>query len=175
MQLKPLYRARFEYPEQWDADLKGENGTEEQMFLLAEGTVEGRLRGRFRGANYPRRRTDATAVTDFRGVIESEDGAVVLFEYRGYGRAHTPEHDRVAGADRRQWVATAMHLTHDPRYLWLNDTVCVGTGEVGRRPGGSPSHTGGSSAGPTAQLLLDVAELVWEPPPGTLTDPHDPK
>ncbi|MCI4338501.1 MAG: DUF3237 domain-containing protein, partial [Thermoplasmata archaeon] len=130
MQLRPLYRAQFEYPQQWEAELKGKNGVEEQTFLLAEGMVEGKLTGALRGANYARRRTDGTAVTDFRGVLECADGAVVLFEYRGFGRAHTPEHDRIAGASRRQWVATATHLSHDPRYAWLNDTVCVGTGEV---------------------------------------------
>lgn len=165
MQLKPLYRARFEYPQTWEAELKGEGGTEAQMFLLAEGTVEGRLNGHFRGANYPRRRTDRTAVTDFRGIIECEDGAVVLFEYRGYGRAHTPEHDRIAGTDRRQWVATALHRSHDDRYRWLNDVVCVGTGQVGRRPGGPVRSGGGLSSGPQSELTLDVAELVWEPPP----------
>ena len=133
------------------------------MFLLAEGTVHGRITGKLRGANYPRRRTDETAITDFRGVLESEDGAVILFEFRGYGRAHTPEHDKAAGPHRRQWVATAIHLTHDPRYLWLNDTVCVGTGEVGPRPGGPVTSGGGLSSGPQAQLTLDVAELVWEP------------
>lgn len=164
MQLRPLYRADFEYPRTWDAELKGERGTEEQMFLIAEGTIEGRIQGRFHGANYPRRRTDKTAVTDFRGALETEDGAVILFEYRGYGRAHTEEHDRVAGSARRQWVATAMHLTHDPRYLWLNDTVCVGTGEVGARPGGPVASGGGLSSGPASRLRLDVAELVWEPP-----------
>jgi hypothetical protein len=165
MELKPLYRARFEYPQQWSVEVKGDNGTEEQMFLQAEGTVEGQIRGRFRGTNYPRRRTDKTAVTDFRGVIETEDGAVILFEYRGFGRAHTPEHDRVAGPDRRQWVATATHLSDDPRYKWLNDVVCVGTGEVGARSGGPVASGGGLSAGSTALLVLDVAELVWEPTP----------
>jgi hypothetical protein len=38
----------------------------------------------------------------------------------------------------------------DRRYRWLNDVVCVGTGEV--RP---------------ERLLIDVAELIWEPPPRT--------
>lgn len=163
MQLKPLYRVRFEYPQQWDAELKGENGTEEQMFLVAEGTVEGTIRGRFHGVNFPRRRTDKTAVTDFRGVIESDDGAVILFEYHGFGRAHTPEHDRVAGRERRQWVAAATHLSDHERYRWLNDVVCVGTGDVHARPGGNVASGGGLSTGTTAELVLDVAELIWEP------------
>jgi hypothetical protein len=33
MQLKPLYRLTFEYSRTWGVQLKGENGTEEQLFL----------------------------------------------------------------------------------------------------------------------------------------------
>ena len=39
-------------------ELGGERGTESQHFLIAEGRCEGRLAGRLRGANHPRRRTD---------------------------------------------------------------------------------------------------------------------
>jgi hypothetical protein len=63
----------------------------------------------------------------------------VLFHCGGYGRAY-PE-----GA--RQIVCWLTHLSDDPGYRWLNDVVCVGTGEV---------HPEG--------LFIDVAELVWEPP-----------
>ena len=45
------------------------------------------------------------------------------------------------------------HVSGDPRYRWLNDVVCVSTGEV--RPG--PERG-------TTRIVLDVAELVWEPP-----------
>lgn len=156
MQLKPLYRAQFEYPQQWGVDIKGENGTEEQLFLAAEGNVDGRIQGRLHGANFPRRRVDKTAVTDFRGVIETHDGAVIVFEYHGYGRAHTPEHDRVAGPNRRQWVATALHVSHDDRYRWLNDVVCVGAGEV-RVEGGQSERRDSTT------IVIDFSELVWEP------------
>jgi hypothetical protein len=164
MRLSPLYRVTFEYSRDWEVDLEGENGHEQQLFLLAEGTVEGKLAGRFYASNFPRRRTDKTAVTDMRGAVETADGAVVLVEYHGYGRAHTPAHDKVAGSVRRQWVATASHLSEDARYKWLNDVVCVGTGEVGRRTGGPSAPSSGLSSGPAATLVLDVAELIWEPP-----------
>jgi Protein of unknown function (DUF3237) len=165
MRLNPLYRLTFEYSHDWEVDLEGENGHEQQLFLLAEGTVEGRIVGRFHGSNFPRRRVDKTAVTDLRGAIETADGAVVIVEYHGYGRAHTPAHDTVAGKHRRQWVATATHLSGDERYKWLNDVVCVGTGEVGPRAAGPSVRSSGLSSGPAATLVLDVAELVWEPPP----------
>ena len=56
MRLEPLYRATFTTPEAWSAELAGPAGTEGQSFLIAEGRCEGRLPGRLRGANYPRRR-----------------------------------------------------------------------------------------------------------------------
>jgi hypothetical protein len=77
-------------------------------------------------------------------VIETEDGADVMFDYRGYGRAY-PE-------DRRQVVGSGTHLASDERYRWLNDVVCPIAGEVGPR-----ADSGGM------EIVLDVAELVWEP------------
>ena len=47
----------------------------------------GRLSARLRGANYPRRRTDDALLPDFRGVLETDDGATVLFAWHGYARA----------------------------------------------------------------------------------------
>jgi hypothetical protein len=75
-------------------------------------------------------------------VIETDDGATVMFDYRGYGRAY-PE-------GRRQVVATATHVAGDDRYRWLNDVVCALAGEVRRD-------------GDRTEIVLDVAELVWEP------------
>lgn len=66
MRITPLYRVRFVYPHGWSVELTGPEGKEEQHFFLAEGRCEGRITGRFRGANYPRRRTDRTFLPDFR-------------------------------------------------------------------------------------------------------------
>jgi hypothetical protein len=60
MQLKALYQIRFRYPEDWQVELKGTAGLEEQLFFIAEGRCTGAVAGRFRGANHPRRRTDRT-------------------------------------------------------------------------------------------------------------------
>ena len=144
MKLEPIYRVTFHYPEAWFVELEGDRGTESEHFFIAEGRVEGRIAGRFRGANHPHRRTDLTYEPDFQGVIETDDGATVLFDYRGYGRAY-PE-------GRRQVVATATHLASDDRYRWLNDVVCAIAGEV--RPDDADGAT---------NIVLDVAELVWEP------------
>jgi hypothetical protein len=127
-------------------ELEGERGVESEHFFIAEGRCEGRLAGRLRGANHPHRRTDLTYLPDFQGVIETDDGADVMFDYRGYGRAQ-PE-----GA--RQVVGSATHVAGDERYRWLNDVVCPLAGEVRAR-----DDAGGMN------IVLDVCELVWEPIP----------
>ncbi len=138
MRLEQLYRMVFHYPQGWSVALASE-GTEGLHLFLAEGRCEGRIRGQMQGANHPLRRGDGTYCPDFDGVISTDDGATVLFHCGGYGRAY-PE-----GA--RQIVCWLTHVSDDPEYRWLNDVVCVGTGEV--RPD---------------QLVIDIAELVWEPP-----------
>jgi hypothetical protein len=80
---------------------------------------------------------------DFQGVIETDDGAEVLFDYGGYGRSYP--------VGRRQIVASATHLSEDERYRWLNDSLSVGVGEVRSQ-----------EDGPT-ELVIEWAELVWEP------------
>lgn len=144
MRTQHLYRIRFHYPEGWMVELEG---GWQQHFYLAEGSCEGEISGRFRAANFPLRRTsDGPFLPDMRGVIETDDDATVMFECRGYGRAHP--------AGRRQVVASVLHVSDHPRYRRLNDVVCVCVGEV--RASSDPGH-------PSPELVLDVAELIWEP------------
>jgi hypothetical protein len=139
MKLEPLYRATFAYPDAWAVDL----GSEQQHFFLAEGRCEGRIAGVLRGANHPRGRADGTFLPDFQGVIETEDGATVWFDWGGYGRAYP--------AGRRQIVGWGLHLCDDDRYRYLNDSVCALAGEV------RTLESGG------LELVVDAAEIVWEP------------
>jgi hypothetical protein len=96
MRLAPLYRIRFTYPESWAVSL---DGGWQQLFFLAEGRCEGWISGRFRGANFPRRHgAEGPFRPDFRAVIEAEDGAVIMVEWHGYGRAYPPGRRQVVGA-----------------------------------------------------------------------------
>jgi hypothetical protein len=143
LRLEPLYRIRFTYPESWSVELEG--GWEQHLYL-AEGRCEGSITGRFRGSNFPQRRTESGPFCpDFRAAIETDDGATILVESHGYGRAYP--------AARRQIVGSVLHLSDDDRYRSLNDAMCVCVGEV-RAPG---------DADGVSHLVLDVAELVWEP------------
>src|SRR6266545_2156453 len=137
MRTEPLYRATWTTPESWSVELEGEAGTEGRSFFIAEGRAEGRLSARLRAANYPRRRTDGTLKPDFRGVLETDDGAVVLFEWHGFGRD-------------RQLTGSITHLSDDPRYSWLNDRVCTVAGRVEQGDGGG------------FEVVLEVAELLVE-------------
>ena len=143
MRLEHLYRLRFVYPHGWAVDLEG---GWQQHFYLAEGSCEGVLTGRFRAANAPlRRAAGGPFQPDMRGVIETDDAATIMFESHGYGRAYP--------AGSRQIVGTVLHLSDHPDYRRLNDVVCVCVGEVRSSEG----------RGPNPELVLDVAELVWEP------------
>ena len=143
MRLEPLYRVRFSYPEGWSVGLEG---GWEQHLMFAEGRCEGSVSGLFRGANFPRRRTgQGPFVPDLRAVIETDDGASIMVELHGYGRAYPP--------GRRQVVGSVLHLSDDDWYSRLNDVVCVCAGEV--RTTDDPDQD-------RPDLVLDVAELVWE-------------
>ncbi len=142
MRLEPLYRATWTTPESWSVRLDGGTGTEGRMFLIAEGRTEGRLSARFRAANFPRLRTDGTLTPDFHGVLETDDGAAVLFSLSGYAR--------VGDGGMRELVGSVTHVAEDERYRWLNDRLCAIAGEVRERDGGF-------------EVVVDVSELVWEP------------
>jgi hypothetical protein len=124
-------------------DLADPESAESQHFFLAEGRCEGRISGRFLGANHPHRRSDGTFLPDFQDVIETEDGANILFDYQGYGRAYP--------AGKRQILVSATHLSEDESYHWLNDSLSVGAGEVRSQ-----------EDGPT-ELIIEWTELVWKP------------
>jgi hypothetical protein len=135
LRLEPLYRIRFSYPEHYRV-----RGPDTLAFFFAEGRCDGAITGRFRGLNHPRLRHDDVYLPDFQGVIQTDDGALIGFDLRGFGRP------RSYG---REVVGTIFHLTRDDRYARLNDAVCVIAGEARER-----------------EILLEVAELVWEAPAG---------
>lgn len=144
MRLEPLYRIRFTYPEDWMVELEG--GWQQHLFI-AEGRCEGSINGRFRGANFPcRRGANGPFAPDFRAAIDTDDGATILWEAHGYGRSYPP--------GRRQIVGSVLHVSDSDGYTRLNDVVCVCVGEVR-----APAHPEARSP----DLVLDVAELIWEP------------
>ena len=146
MQLEPFYRVTFTTPESWNVTREGGSGTEGQSFLIAEGRAEGGLSARYRAANFPRRRVDGALEPEFRGVLETDDGAAILFRWEGLAR--------LTDSGMRQLLGIVQHTTDDERYRWLNDRVCAVEGEVRPR-----------SSGSGIDVVLEVSEMVWEAVP----------
>jgi hypothetical protein len=161
MQLEPFYRVTFTTPESWSVTREGADGSEGQSFLIAEGRAERGPQARYRAANFPRRRVDGALEPSFRGVLETDDGASILFHWDGLAR--------LTSSGMRQLLGMVFHLSDDERYRWLNDRVCAVEGEVRPRPDGvgfdvvldvslmtstfGESRASGSAAGSPAERL----------------------
>ncbi len=143
MRLEPLYTVTFTTPEAWSVGVAADAGIEGRSFLLAEGRSTGRLAARYRAANFPRKRSDGAVVPEFRGVLETDDGAAILFEWQGLAV--------LSDSGIRRLLGSLLHTTDDPRYRWLNDRVCAVEGEVRPRT----DETG-------FDVVLEVSEMVWE-------------
>jgi hypothetical protein len=143
MRLEPIYTVTFTTPEAWSVETAGDGGVEGRSFLLAEGRSTGRLSARYRAANFPRKRADGALVPEFRGVLETDDGAAILFE--GQGLAIRSD------SGTRRLLGSLVHTTDHPRYRWLNDRVCAVEGEVRPRTDKSGS-----------EVVFEVSEMVWE-------------
>jgi hypothetical protein len=143
MRLEPFYRVTFTTPESWSVTREGISGTEGRSFLIAEGRAEGRLSARYRAANFPRWRVDGALEPEFRGALETDDGATILFHWEGLAT--------LTDSGMRQLLGMAQHVTDDDRYRWLNDRVCGVEGEVRSRSDASGFD-----------VVLEVSEMVWE-------------
>lgn len=144
MRLEPFYRVTFTTPESWSVKREGMSGSEGRSSLIAEGRAEGRLSARYRAANFPRGRVDGALEPEFRGVLETDDGATILFHWEGLAT--------LTDSGMRRLLGMAQHVNDDERYRWLNDRVCAVEGEVRPR-----ADTTGFD------VVLQVSEMVWEP------------
>jgi len=143
VRLEPIYTVTFTTPEAWSVKTAGDGGVEGRSFLLAEGRSTGRLSARYRAANFPRKRADGALVPEFRGVLETDDGAAILFEWQGLATR--------SDSGTRRLLGSLVHTTDHPRYRWLNDRVCAVEGEVHPR-----------TAGTGSEVVFEVSEMVWE-------------
>ena len=143
MRLELLYTVSFTTPEAWSVEVAADAGIEGRSFLLAERRPVERPSARYRAANFPRKRADGALVPEFRGVLETDDGAAILFEWQGLAV--------LSDSGMRELLGSLVHTTDDPRYLWLNDRVCAVEGEVRPRTEGSGF-----------EVVFEVSEMVWE-------------
>jgi hypothetical protein len=93
---------------------------------VGDGVVAGdRLSGTVQWSNQPNRRGDGTMLPNTRGVIATADSAEVFFDLTGR-TVFVEQHAEVVG---RQLLMTLFE-SEDPRYSWLNDTVCMTEGAI---------------------------------------------
>ncbi len=107
-----------------------------RIIPIVGGEVVGdRLRGRILdlGADWQTILGDGTAELDTRYGIRTHDGA--LIDIRNFGYRHGPKEvlEALARGDDVDPSSYYMRThprfeTGDPRYAWLNRTICVGTG-----------------------------------------------
>ncbi|MBV9453517.1 MAG: hypothetical protein JOZ19_05275 [Rubrobacter sp.] len=123
--------------------MAADSGIEGRSFLLAEGRSTGRLSARYRAANFPQKRADAALVPEFRGMLDTEDGATIPFEWQGLVV--------LTDSGMRRLLGSLVHTTDDPRYRELNDRACAVEGEVRPRTEGSGF-----------EVVFEVSQMVWE-------------
>lgn len=98
----------------------GEEGT---GFGSGTGTVTGdRLEGSVQWVNHPHRRSDSAMLPDTHGVIQTGDGALVMFSFSGR-TAISPD-----GIGSQ--LLTILLEAEDERYRWLNSVLCVAEGRI---------------------------------------------
>ena len=98
-------------------------GSEEGIgYGEGRGTATGRIEGTVVWSNYPRRRTDGRMLPNVRGLITTQDGALILFEFRGRTIFEGDE-------PGRQNLVGWFESDHES-YRWLNDLVCIAEGEI---------------------------------------------
>ena len=148
MKTQHLYSLLWEYRERWRVPIES-GEPESEGFAYVEGTVEGRLSGRFRGVNHSRQRSDGRFLTNVQGVILAAHDLAVTFDYQGVGCPYPMTDD--PHADRTKVTLAARHQSDHADYAFLNDVVCIGVGEN--------RFTGDGAR----LLLLDVHEVLWEP------------
>ena len=115
MKLHPLCEMEMHYTSMDYVDF----GVGGQYVGTLEGTVKGdRLKGTLKTVNVPARRPDNVNCPAFRGIIATDDGAKVYFEFNGLAVLR-PE-------DKARVFTTSLSLrTGDARYAWVNETVGV--------------------------------------------------
>jgi hypothetical protein len=124
MRLEPIFDMELDYTEGFFI-IAPYGGAEGAGYGSGRGRVSGeRVAGAVRWSNHPRRREDGVLMPDAHGVIETDDGARIVFHLGGYSTALE------GSSTRRGIVSPATFATEDPRYQWLNDVIAIGEGTI---------------------------------------------
>lgn len=113
MKLTPICEMTMHYT--WNDYV--DYGAGGQFVGTLEGAVTGdRLRGTLKAVNVPAKRPDNVNCPTVRGIIVTDEGAKIYFEFNGISLLRQEDNARV--------FTTALSLrTGDARYAWVNTTV----------------------------------------------------
>ena len=132
--LEPLLRMRLSVAA--PLDIGDTPAGRRRVVGITGGSFSGaRLTGRILpgGADWQVIRPDGVAALDARYTLETEDGALIYFEDRGYRHGPPDVIQRLASGEPVDPASYYMRTTPwfdtgDARYAWLNRIVCVATG-----------------------------------------------
>jgi Protein of unknown function (DUF3237) len=96
-------------------------GDEGAGYGEGRGPVSGRVSGSSIWSNHPRRRGDQRMLPDVHGLVETDDGARIVFDLHGRSIF-------TGGGAQGRMVLVGSFATEDERYRWLNDAMCVAEG-----------------------------------------------
>lgn len=116
MRLDPLFDVEIRFTRY--AFARAGEGEQWICYAEGDGRVEGDLlQGTIRWSNRARLREDEVWLPQFEGAIATEDGAEVLFAFRGYNRSL----ELIGNWHWRTISGSITFITSDERYRWLND------------------------------------------------------
>lgn len=111
-----LYQGKFVVARPYDSK-------EASAYGEGDGWVKGeKLQGTLRWVNHPHCRTDGVWLPNLHGVIQTEDGASILFSLQG--------RTKFMADGKGHQLLTTIFETGDERYKWLNDSICVLEGVI---------------------------------------------
>jgi len=106
-----LYQGKFVVARPYDSQ-------EAEAYGEGDGWVNGeRLKGTARWVNHPHCRTDGVWLPNLHGVIQTEDGASILFRLQGRTKF------MIEGQGHQ--LLTVILQTGEEHYKWLNDSICM--------------------------------------------------
>jgi hypothetical protein len=92
------------------------------------------------GGNWGRVRANGSMALDVRGLLETDDGALIYLRYEGRivvppelaNAVFDPQEEDVVDPSRYYFRVTPYFETSSTTYDWLNNIVAVGIGTIGR-------------------------------------------
>ena len=137
MRLDHLFDGELSFDDETEVAIAASGDSDWLAYVRGTGHVRGEgVSGRLRWSNHPRRREDGVWLPRIGGVIETDDGASILFRLDGYNVSLTEPFEYV----HRSVAAAMSFAAADERYRWLNTVLGVVEGDVRVEDAGDAAH-----------------------------------